>query len=177
MQHFDVSDDIAEMERLNKELWDAVKAMDAQEAQYDNRDLVRLPQTRSSCDYQQAYIGLVAHTGEVRIQRPQPAAKEVQEPPSYTLCAKHRALERRAKRAATRENFEKLAYHPYTPPPISESLNTTWEYTGQHSEAQEDCGVHPSEVMPTPFEHLDVSPRKRGKRAARKAASPRKKAV
>ena len=176
MPHFDVSDDITEMERLNKELWDAVKAMDAQEAQYDDRDLVRLPQTRGSCDYQQTYIGLVAHTEEVLIQRPQPAAKEDQEPPSYPLCAKHRALERRAKKAA-RENFEKLAYHPYSPPPMSESLDRTWEYSGQSSEAQEDCGVHPSEVMPPPFEHSNVSPRKRGKRAARKTASPRKKAI
>lgn len=175
MQHFDISDDIAEMERLNKELWDAVKAIDAQEAQYDNRDLVRLPQTRSSCDYQQTYIGLVAHTEDVRIQRPQPAAKEVEEPPSYFLCAKHRAMERRAKKAA--REFEKLAYHPYTPPPMSERSNTTWEYTGQPSEAQEDCSVHPSEVMPLPYELSDISPKKRGKRAARKTASPRKKAI
>lgn len=176
MQHFDISDDIAEMERLDQELWDAVQAVDAQEAQYDNRDLVRLPQTRSSCDYQQTYIGLVAHTEEVRVQRPQPTAKEVEEPPSYPLCAKHRAEERRAKKAA--RDFEKLAYHPYTPP-MSEnrSLNTTWEYTGQSSEAQEDCGVHPSEVMPLPFEHSNISPKKRAKRAARKTVSPRKKAI
>lgn len=158
MQHFDISDDIAEMERLDQELWDAVQAVDAQEAQYDNRDLVRLPQTRSSCDYQQTYIGLVAHTEEVRVQRPQPTAKEVEEPPSYPLCAKHRAEERRAKKAA--RDFEKLAYHP-----------------GQSSEAQEDCGVHPSEVMPLPFEHSNISPKKRAKRAARKTVSPRKKAI